>query len=197
VLLIEYRLAPENPFPAALEDATNAYQWLLQRQKTSGQILLAGDSAGGGLAIALLLHLRDQGLPLPALGICFSPWLDLSMKGESYQTNARIECVVDAKELKQSALMYLGSTDECDPLASPLYHDLSGLPPLLIQVGSEEILLSDSTRFAEKAKLSGVNVTLVVWPGMQHEWQFVASLIPEGKQALSRLEGFIKNNLNQ
>jgi monoterpene epsilon-lactone hydrolase len=191
MLLIDYRLAPDHPYPAALQDASTAYQWLLTQGYQSKDIFLAGDSAGSGLALGLALRLRDQTRPLPAALVCYSPWTDLALTGESYIRNAKSDVMVSVAELRQSALLYLGATDPCTPYASPLYANARGLPPVLIQVGSDEILLADSIRWAESARAAGVEVKLEVWDGMQHEWQFAARLMPEGRQALEHVKEFI------
>jgi monoterpene epsilon-lactone hydrolase len=196
-LIIDYRLAPEHPYPAAVDDATAAYEWLLDNGHAPGEIIIAGDSAGGGLALALLVHLRDKGKPLPALAICLSPWTDLAGAGESLQTRAKADIILDAGNLSKSAQAYLGGADPRAPLASPLYADLKGLPPLLIQVGSDEILLSDSTELAERAKGAGVNVTLEVWEPMQHDWHFAASFVPEGRQAIARIGEFVEQSMTR
>ena len=193
-LVIDYRLAPEHPFPAAVEDAAAAYEWLLQDGHRPQKIIVAGDSAGGGLALALLVHLRDEGRPLPTMAICLSPWTDLAASGESLRTRARADVLLDARNLSQSASVYLAGTDPRAPLASPLYADLRGLPPLLIQVGADEILLSDSTGLAERARTAGVNVTLEVWPAMQHDWQFAASFVPEARQAIARIGEYVRQS---
>jgi len=151
VLLIDYRLAPEHPFPAALEDAVAAYQWLLSQCIAPEQIVIGGDSVGGGLAMATLLWLRDQKLPLPAAGVLLSPWLDLALTGDSLQNRAALDPLCSYEGLRFAAKLYLGDTDAQNALASPLYGDLQGLPPLLIQVGDHEVLLSDATRLAERA----------------------------------------------
>lgn len=195
VLSIDYRLAPENPYPAALEDATSAYEWLLQQGIRPSAIIVAGDSAGGGLVICLLLRLRERALPLPAAAICYSPWTDLALSGESYKSNAGSDVMLDLPSFEQSARMYLGSADPRTACASPLYGDLAGLPPLLIQVGSDEMLLSDAKAFAEKAKAAGVEVTLEVWRGMQHEWQFPAKVVPEGREAIRHVGEFVESGL--
>ena len=193
-LIIDYRLAPENPFPAAVEDALAAYQWLLSNGNRPDQIIVAGDSCGGGLALSLLVSLRDASEPLPAAAVCLSPWTDLTCTGESWGTNARADIMLDPGGIKESARVYLDGADPRTPLASPLFADLKDLPPTLIQVGSDELILSDSTRFAEQAQAAGVDVTLEVWDGMQHEWHFVANYLPESRQAIDRIGEFIKNH---
>jgi len=191
-LLIEYRLAPEHPFPAAVEDAVAAYEWLLAQGCAPSQIVLAGDSAGGTLTLALLIHLRDHNKPMPAAAVCLSPAPDLTFSGESWILNAKKDLMLDARKERKAVEIYLRGADPRAPLASPYFGDLRGLPPLLIQIGSHELLLSDSTRLAEKAKAAGVDVTLEVWPGMQHEWQFAAKILPEGKRAISRIGAFVE-----
>lgn len=190
-LLIDYRLAPEHPFPAALEDACAAYEWLLSQGNAPDQIVLAGDSAGGTLALALLVYLRDRDRPLPAAAVCLSPGPDLTFSGESWVFNARKDVLIDEREVRQAVALYLNGADPRAPLASPYFADLAGLPPLLIQVGAHEVFLSDASRFAEKAGQAGVAVTLEVWPGMQHVWQFAAKLLPEGRSAICRIGRFV------
>jgi acetyl esterase/lipase len=191
-LIIDYRLAPEHPFPAGLDDALTAYFWLLAQGARADQITLVGDSAGGGLVLATLLALRDRSEPLPAAGVCLSPATDLTLIGESWKTNAKKELVVNRYIAEHIQVLYLGGGNPRDPLASPLFADLHGLPRLLIQVGSDEVLLSDSTSFAERARAAGVNVTLEVWPRMQHVWQFTANFVPEARQAIYKIGEFIK-----
>ncbi len=191
LLAIDYRLAPEHPFPAAVEDALSAYRWLLAENISPHRIAVAGDSAGGGLVLALLLALRDDGLPLPACAVCLSSWLDLTCSGESWTRNEKSDFMLKRIPTLKSAQIYLRETDPRTPLASPLFGDLKNLPPVLLQVGSDEIILSDSVLFAEKAKSAGVDVTLDVWKGMQHEWQYAASMIPEGRQAIARIGEFV------
>ena len=191
VLAIDYRLAPEHPFPAAVEDALAAYRWLLKESAQANQIVVAGDLAGGGLTLSLLLSLRDKGLPLPAAAVCLSPLTDMTFSGESWTTNARTDFMLKRIPAVKSAEIYYREANPRAPLVSPLFAELAGLPPLLIQVGSEEVLLSDSTLFAEKARLAGVDVTLENWKGMQHVWQYAASLLPEGRQAVARIGEFI------
>jgi len=191
VLAIDYHLAPEHPFPAAVEDALAAYRWLLKESAQANQIVVAGDSAGGGLALSLLLSLHQLGLPQPAAAVCLSPWTDLTCSGESWTTNAKVDFMLKRIPAFKSAEIYFREADPRAPLVSPLYGDPAGLPPLLIQVGSEEVLLSDSTLFAEKARLAGVDVTLETWKGMQHVWQYVASMLPEARQAVARIGEFV------
>jgi acetyl esterase/lipase len=191
VLILDYRLAPEHPYPAAVEDALLAYQYLLDNHFDPGKIILAGDSCGGGLTLALLIALRDEREPLPAGAVCLSPWTDLTCAGESWSTNRKKDLMLDPGAIKESARLYLGEVDPKTPLASPLFANLDGLPPLLIQVGSDECILSDSLLFAEAGEAAGVEVTLEVWPGMQHEWHFAAEMLPEGRQAVDRIGEFI------
>jgi acetyl esterase/lipase len=192
VLLIDYRLAPEHPFPAGLEDAAAAYEWLLSQGCAPGRIAVAGDSAGGNLTLALLVLLRNRNRPMPAAAVCLSPNPDLTYSGESWVFNAKKDIMIDERKERQAVEIYLRGQDPRTPLASPFFADLRGLPPLLIQVGSCEVLLSDAERFAEKAGQAGVQVTLEVWPGMQHEWQFAANLMPEGRRAIARVGEFLE-----
>jgi epsilon-lactone hydrolase len=191
VLLIDYRLAPEHPYPAAVEDALTAYRWLLAANYDPRHLAVAGDSAGGGLSLALLLSLRDANLPLPAACACISPLTDMAFSGESWESNAAADLVIDAGKELEFARMYLGGTGPLEPLASPLYADLQGLPPLLVQVGGSERLLSDSTRLVERAQQSGVNAVLDEWEMMQHVWHFAAPFVPEGRRAIERIGEFV------
>ena len=179
VLGLDYRLAPENPFPAALQDSLAAYRWLLAQGIKPRNIVIGGDSAGGGHSIATLVTLRYLGEPLPAAGISHSGWTDLANTGNSFVTKAEEDPLVDKEMVDNMASAYLGDMDRTTPLASPFYADLSGLPPLLVQVGSAEVLLDDSIRFAERAKETGVDVTLEVWDGMPHVWQVFAPFLTE------------------
>ena len=187
----DYRLAPENPFPAAVEDATAVYHALLQLGIPASRIVVAGDSAGGGLALSLLLTLRDARTPLPAAAALFSPWTDLAVTGDSVRTNAHRCSMFNAPDVAPSALWYLRDNDPRNPLASPLYADLSGLPPLLIHVGADEILRDDSTRLAEKARAAGVPVGIKIWPVVPHAWQLAPHLIPEARQSLREAAAFL------
>jgi len=193
-LAIDYRLAPENPFPAAVEDATGAYRWLLSTGVDPARLVIAGDSAGGGLTVATLVALRDAGDPLPAAAVCLSPWGDMEGLGESMTTRADVDPMVQREQLLQGAKVYLGDAHPRTPLAAPLYADLRGLPPLLIQVGTAEVLLDDSTRLAERARSAGVDVVLEPWDEMIHVWQFCAAMLPEGQQAIDRIGEFIRKH---
>jgi len=191
VLTLDYRLAPEHPHPAAVEDAVAAYKWLINDKVDPKHVAIAGDSAGGGLSIALLVSLRDKNIPLPAACVCLSPWTDLAFTGETWRTKLATDLIIYPYKEYAFAKMYHGGLDPTTPLVSPLYADLKGLPPLLVQVGADEVLLSDSTRLVERAKQAGVNVTIEEWEKMQHVWQFAASFIPEGRRAVQRIGEFI------
>jgi acetyl esterase/lipase len=190
-LAIDYRLAPEHPFPAAVEDAIAAYRWLIAQGCKPGKIVIAGDSAGGGLTLALLLAIRDAGLPMPAGAVPISPWTDLEGTGESVHTRAAKDVMVTQDNLASSAKQYYGKHDPKNPLISPLHADFRGLPPMLIQVGDAEILLDDSTRVAERAKAAGVQVELEVWDEMPHVWHVFAKLLPEGQQAIDKIGKYV------
>jgi acetyl esterase/lipase len=197
VLTIDYRLAPEHPFPAALEDTLTAYEWLLTSGVSPEAVVLVGDSAGGTLVLALLVQLRDLGKPLPRGAVCFSPATDLTLSGDAWTRNARADLLLDPGKIRAAIDLYLHGADPCNPLASPLYADLRELPPLLILAGSEERLLSDATRFTEKAQATGVAVTLEVWDGMQHGWHITSDFLPEGRQALARAGEFIRHGASR
>ena len=196
VLTADYRLAPEAPFPAALEDAWIVYWWLLQQGIRSDQIVVAGDSAGGGLTIALLLALRDAGAPLPAGAVCLSPWFDLALTGESLHANAASD-YLNPQIIRSAAQMYLGGRDPATPLASPLYADLRGLPPLLIQAGMAEMLLDDAKRFARRASAAGVKVELELWENMVHVWHFLFLIEPQARQAIQRIGCFVRRQTSR
>lgn len=186
-LIINYRLAPEHPFPAAGQDSLATYEWLLANGIPPDKIAIAGDSAGGTLTLNLLIQLRDQGKPLPALAVCLSPATDLTMSGESWISNQAKDVMLNLRNIRVSRDIYMRGADPSSPLISPLYADLKGLPPILIQVGSDEVLLSDCTRFAEKAKEAGVRTNLEIWNGMQHVWQYTANFLPEARQAIQKI----------
>ncbi len=183
-----YRLAPENPFPAAVIDAVAAYRAVTP-------IVIAGDSAGGGLALATLVELRDEGDALPAAAALFSPLTDLVGTGNSRQTNDKRCAMFHAKGLARGAEFYLCGADPRDPMASPLYADLKGLPPLLIHVGADETLLDDSTLLAERARAAGVPVELTVWPAVPHVWQMFHPFVPEGRQSLDTTAEFLRRTV--
>jgi monoterpene epsilon-lactone hydrolase len=192
-LAINYRLAPEHPFPAALDDAVLAYTWLIEHAGYQPEdIILAGDSAGGGLTFATMLALRDVNLPLPLAAVALCPWTDLAGTGPSMRTKAESDPLLPACKLRMWGKQYAGDTNVRHPLISPLYADLSGLPPLLIHVGTEEIVYDDSTRIAERAQQAGTPVTLEVWEGMPHVWHFSWHLMPEARQAIRNIAGFIE-----
>jgi acetyl esterase/lipase len=190
-LSVDYRLAPENPFPAALDDSLAAYRWLLKEGIDPAKIIIFGDSSGSGLGLALLVSLRDAGDPLPAGAVCFAPWTDLAMTGDSIHSKADVDVVNDVDGMAINAKHYAGEYDLKDPRVSPLYADLTGLPPLFLQGGTEDVMLDDSTRFAKRARLAGVDVTLDVWPGMIHLFQIWAGFMPEANQAIARAGAFI------
>jgi epsilon-lactone hydrolase len=195
VLLIDYSLAPEHAFPAALEDAAAGYQWLLAQGISPQQIVIGGDSAGGGLALATMVWLREHTVTLPAGGVLLSPWTDLALAGSSIQTRADLDPLCSQASLQRAAQWYLAGADPADHFASPVYAELYGLPPLLIQVGDHEILLSDSTRVAEQARALGVDVTLEVYDELWHVFQGWAAALPEGRQAIERIGAFVRRKL--
>jgi monoterpene epsilon-lactone hydrolase len=190
-LLPDYRLAPEHPFPAALEDAVAAYRWLL-RGIAPGRIVVAGDSAGGGLTVATLLAVRDRGLPRPAAGVCISPWVDLTCSGATYATKTDVDPIVTREGVAAMAQMYVGAGDPKAPLVSPLYADLRDLPPLLIQVGSDEVLLDDALGLGERARAAGVETTIEEWPAMVHVWHWFLPMLDEAERAIAVIGNFIR-----
>ena len=193
VLILDYRLAPEHPYPAAVEDAAAAYRWLLADGGADpARTVIAGDSAGGGLTVAAMLALREAGDPLPAAGVCLSPWVDMEGIGASMTAKADVDPMVRQEGLVRMAGLYLNGADPRTPLAAPLYADLSGLPPLLIHVGTAETLLDDATRLSERAKAAGVDVTLESWDDMIHVWHLFAPLLPEGQQAVERVGDYVR-----
>ena len=193
LLILDYRLAPEHPFPAALEDSVRAYEWLINNEGYDPKdLIIAGDSAGGGLTLATLVKLRDQEVQLPAAAVCLSPWTDLALTGDSLKLKIHEDPFVSPDGLMFSAGLYLGKTDPKNPFASPLYADFKGFPPLCIQVGSAEILLDDATRLAKRAKKAGIEVQLDIWEDMIHVFQAFAVMAPEGTEGINKIGEFIK-----
>lgn len=196
---LDYRLAPEHPFPAALDDAVAAYRWLVESQGAQpGRIVLAGDSAGGGLVLTTLVALRDAGLPLPAAGVCISPWTDLSCSLPSCDPQRPShDPLIDHAVLRAMAKAYRGRRSPRDPRLSPLFADLRGLPPLLVQVAGGEALVDDARQLAIAASEAGVHTTLEVWPRMVHVWHWYARMLDEGQQAIERIAEFMQGALRQ
>ncbi len=196
VLAINYRLAPEHRFPAPLEDAMAAYRWMLDRGLKPEHTAFAGDSAGGNLVLAAMLGLRERKLPLPAAGVLMSPWTDLAATAESYVSRADADPIHQRPMILALAKNYLGPDgDPYHPLASPLYADLAGLPPLLIQVGDRETVLDDSIMFADMARAAGVDVELQVWDGMIHAFQMFGVELAEARRAIASIAGFLGGRL--
>ncbi len=196
LLVLDYRLAPEHPYPAAVDDAVAALRWMNDNgpngPASASATFVAGDSAGGGLTLATLIAARAAGVPMADAAVTISAWADLACTGETIQTRAEVDPMVTASLLQRMSSEYLQNSDAKQPLASPLYADLSGLPPLLMQVGDAEVLLDDTTRVAEKAKAAGVNVTVDLYPEMMHIFQLFAPILPEGQQAIDRIGAFLK-----
>jgi acetyl esterase/lipase len=193
VLALEYRLAPENPFPAAVDDSLAAYRWLLAQGCKPNKIVIAGDSAGGGLTVSTLIALRDLSAPMPAAGVCISPWVDFEAEGESMSSRASKDPLVSRDMILNIARMYVGEAGSLrEPLAAPINAHLNDLPPLFIQVGDAETLLDDSTRLADRAKAAGVDATLQIWDEMPHVWHLAAPTLPEGQEAIDQIGEFVR-----
>lgn len=193
-LAVEYSLAPEHPFPEGLNDVVSVYQWLLDQETDPRQIVIAGDSAGAGLALAAQLALRDAGLPQPAATVCLSPWSDLTLSGDTILSKSGVDPIFQSHTLFKYVDYYSGDHDPAHPLISPQFADLSGFPPLLIQVGTDEILLDDARGLAENAKKAGVNVKLEIWDGLFHDFQTI-SLLKEAKEAIGNIADFVSGSL--
>jgi acetyl esterase/lipase len=194
-LNVDYRLAPEHPHPAALTDALTAYRWLLDEGVAPTEIAVAGDSAGGGIALALLVKARDEGLPLPRAGVLLSPWVDLAMTADSLVTRADVDVRQDPAGTRWCAELFLAGQDPRDPYASPLYADLDGLPPLYIQAGDWDTLVDDSHRLAEKARCANVAVRLDLFPEMLHAHQLWAGNLPEADDAIARIGAYLRQGV--
>jgi epsilon-lactone hydrolase len=194
VLYFDYRLAPEHPFPAAVEDATKVYGWLAGRIDPA-RIAFVGDSAGGGLALATAHKLRDEGCPLPAAVVALSPWTDLALTGPSLQSNAAADPMMNAWRLPEIANHYLDGSDPRHPYASPLYGVASGLPPVLIHAGGDEILRDDATRMADKLRGAGCDVAVEIWSRMPHMWHLYARVLPEARDAIESVGRFLRSKL--
>jgi acetyl esterase/lipase len=190
VACIDYRLAPEHPFPAALDDAVTAYRWLLAQGMAPAHIVLSGDSAGGGLVFAALLRLRDERVPLPAAAVAVSPWTDLALTGDSFRAEAD-DPLIPVEAAPQAVALYLAGADPHNPYASPLYGDLAGLPPSLILVGGDDVLRDDARRMAERLRGAGCGVEYELWPGMWHVWPLLARVVPEARAAIARIGEFV------
>jgi acetyl esterase/lipase len=193
VLQLDYRRAPEHPFPAAVEDATVAYRWLLESGLPARNIAIAGDSAGGGLVLCTLVNCKDHGIPLAGAAVCLSPWVDMEATGESYRTRESIDPLVQRKVVNEVIQHYLNGTDPRTPTASPIHADLTGFPPLLIQVGEREILYSDAEALANKARALGLDVTFEEWPDMVHVWHLHYPRLSTGREAIERIGQFVRD----
>lgn len=191
-LAVDYRLAPEHVYPAAVDDSICAYLWLLSNGYAADKIVIAGDSAGGGLTVGILLALREGKHAMPAAGVCISPWIDLEATGESYQSRKDIDPMVSYDLIAPMGKVYIGDGDIKSPTASPIHADLTGLPPLLIQVGSAETLFSDADTLAKNAKAAGVEATFEEWPNMIHVWHLFFQQLADGRKAISRIGEFVK-----
>jgi monoterpene epsilon-lactone hydrolase len=192
-LIPRYHLAPERPFPSAVEDAAANYRWLLSKGYRPERVVIAGDSSAGGLAVATMLKLRGDGTSLPAGGVPISPWVDLACTGETLETNAAADLTATKASLMRMASQYLDGANPRTPLASPLYADLSGLPPLLIVVGGDEALLDDSVRLARAAGMAGVDTTLYIGAGMQHIFPIYCGVMPEADAAVTMIGAWIRD----
>jgi acetyl esterase/lipase len=190
--VLDYRLGPEHAFPAAVDDAVGAYRWLVATGADPNHLAIMGDSAGGGLTFATLLRLRDEGNPLPAGAVAISPWTDLTLASESCVRFAKSDPMLTVGQAKVFARWYLADADPKHPYASPLYGDPTGLPPSLIQVGSDEILRDDAVLWSARMRAAGVASEVEVWPRMPHVWQLFARVLPEGQQAIKRIGAFLR-----
>jgi epsilon-lactone hydrolase len=192
LLVVDYRLAPEHPYPAALDDAFTAYDWLVTRGTEPRRVAFMGDSAGGGLVFSLMLRLRDEGYPLPAAAVALSPWTDLALTGASLRMNTACDPMLSGDDPSLFVNDYLAGADPRSPYVSPLYGDPAGLPPTFIQVGSDEVLRDDAVRMADRMRVAGCHVELEIWPRMPHVWHVFVPLIPEARRAIERVGAFVR-----
>ncbi|MBO6635161.1 alpha/beta hydrolase [Parvibaculum sp.] len=196
VLSVDYALAPERPFPAGVKDGVKSYRWLLDKGYAPEEIAIGGDSAGGGLTMATMLAARDEGLPMPAAAILISPWTDLTCDTETYKSKADADPMITPENIRETAATYLAGAAASDPLASPNLADLKGLPPMLIHVGSDEVLLDDSRDLEKRAIAAGVDAEIEIWDGMIHVWHAFYQMLPEGEQAIERMGAYLSVKWN-
>ncbi len=192
VLTPDYRLAPEHPFPAAVKDALLAYKWLLAQGFTEDNMIVGGDSAGGGLALSMLLALREGGAPMPRAAILMAPWTDLSCSSASYERLRQFDPIITKERLREAGEWYAGGRSPTDPMASPMFADLRGLPPMFVSAGADETMVDDSRIFAERAKAAGVDVTLKIYPDMWHVFQSASPTVPEAVQAMVEIGDYLR-----
>lgn len=197
VLVPDYRLAPEHPFPAAVKDALLAFGWLLTEGYEASDIVVGGDSAGGGLALSMLLALREAGAQMPRAAVLMAPWTDLSASSPSYERLWQNDPVIDPQRLREAGSWYAGRRNPRDPMASPLFAELGGLPPMLIHVGGGEVMLDDSTRFADAAAAAGCRVTLKIWPELWHVFHNAAPEVPEASEAIAEIGQFVRQSYDE
>ncbi|TYC65091.1 alpha/beta hydrolase [Stappia sp. BW2] len=197
VYMPDYRLAPEHPFPAAIDDTLASYRWLLEEGNRADRIMFAGDSAGGAMVVTVMVATRDAGLPLPAAGVAISPWANLEHTGASMTTRDGIDPTVSLAGLDLMAAAFLQGASKAHPAASPVFADVAGLPPILVQIGESEVMLSDAIRLAAHLGEGQVRVSLEIWPEMFHVWHMFASVLPEGAQALQSARAFLETALSQ
>ncbi len=195
VLSLNYRLAPEHPYPAGLEDVVTVYRWLISTGINAARVAVIGDSAGGGLTLSLLQNLRDHQMPLPACAVCMSAWADLTLSGEAYEEQRRKDHLMRGNALRACAAGYLQGKDARDPAVSPVFGDFSNLPPILFQVGGDEVLLNDSQKAFRKSMDAGTKAELSVWPGMVHDFQLWAKVLPDGRKAMREIGAFVKKHI--
>lgn len=195
VLAVDYRLAPEHSFPAAVEDAVASYQWVVDQGISAERVIVAGDSAGGGLAAALMVKLKELGLAQPKAAVLLSPWVDLTLSADSVRQNARKDAMLSPEALSKFTSLYLGDADPTSPLASPVFADLSGLPPTYVVVGSDEVLRDDSERLVGNIRDAGGQANIAVWPKMPHVFPLLAPIVPEGARAIEDIARFMRAQL--